>query len=478
MVLAGSGNNGRDGVVAGRRLAARGCRVEFWHGARSPLSRSETHDVLAEGIRISSYDSDEATGPNGTLRAAGAGADVVIDALLGVGARGALRPGLAAVAGVVNDLRQESGPLVVAVDMPTGIDADSGEVAGAAITADVTVTFGAVKTGLLRFPAANHVGRLVPWPIGLPAGSASHLPVHVLDEVSVRPLIPVRSLDAHKYRLGRVLVVAGSDQFVGAACLGSEAAARAGAGLVGVVSTQAVKQVLATRLPEATYPLTIPDLHEHPEQSAEQVAALLSEQAVLLIGPGIGRADATERFLRRLLNLNAGLDTPVPAVIDADALSLLATWPGWWEQIGEGHVLTPHAGEMARLLASDPSLEQIDGEAPWQTARRAADRWQQTVVLKGPFTSVAGPDGRTGVYPHANAALATAGTGDVLAGLTAGLAAQGIAPAAAARLAVVVHALVGRRAADGTGRRTLVASDLPPRIPKILAELAAGTDRA
>jgi NAD(P)H-hydrate epimerase len=301
-------------------------------------------------------------------------------------------------------------------------------------------------------------------------------PVHILDESNVRPLVPLRPLESHKYQLGRVLVVAGSDQFVGAACLGSEAAARAGAGLVGVVSTEAVKQVLATRLAEATYPLTIPDLHEHPEASAEQVAALLPEQAILLIGPGLGRAEPTERFLRRLLGLNGEKDRPTPAVIDADALTLLAGWPGWWEQIGRGHVLTPHGGEMARLLASDPDLEQVDGEAPWETARRASARWRQTIVLKGPFTTVAETDGRAWVYPHANAALATAGTGDVLAGLTAGLAAQGVAPVAAARLAVVVHALAGRRASEGRGRRTLVASDLPPEIPAILAELAAGDD--
>jgi NAD(P)H-hydrate epimerase len=472
LVLAGSGNNGRDGVVAGRRLLARGCRVQIWHGARSPLSDGETRDLLSEGAAIRCFaDSLPA------LTAAVEGSDVVIDALLGVGSRGALRPGLAAVARIVEAQRAGAGPLVVAADMPTGIDADSGAVDGEAITADITVTFGAVKAGLLRFPAAGHVGRLVPCSIGLPAGSADQHPVHVLDVDGVRPLVPPRPLDSHKYRLGRVLVVAGSDQFVGAACMASEAAARAGAGLVGLVSTEAVKRVLATRLPEATYPLTLPDLQDQsqdrPERSADAVAALLPEQAVLLIGPGIGRADQTERFLRWLLAANAAQAHPTPCVIDADALSLLAGWPDWWSQIGEGHVLTPHAGEMARLLPSDPGLARMEDEAPWETARRAAARWRQVVVLKGPFTTVAEPGGRAWVYPHANPALATAGTGDVLAGLTSGLAAQGRASSDAARLAVVVHALAGRRAAEGRGRRTLIAADLPPEIPELLAELAA-----
>jgi NAD(P)H-hydrate epimerase len=175
-----------------------------------------------------------------------------------------------------------------------------------------------------------------------------------------------------------------------------------------------------------------------------------------------------------VVGATAAHDPPTPAVVDADALSLLASWPDWWTKIGEGHVLTPHAGEMARLLASDPGLAKVDDEAPWETARRAADRWKQVIVLKGPFTTVAEPGGRAWVYPHANPALATAGTGDVLAGLTAGLAAQGLPSPGAARLGVVVHALAGRRAADGRGRRTLVAADLPPEIPELLAELAAG----
>ena len=160
-------------------------------------------------------------------------------------------------------------------------------------------------------------------------------------------------------------------------------------------------------------------------------------------------------------------------MIDADALTLLAGWSGWWERIGPGNVLTPHTGEMARLLASDPDLEEIEGEAPWETARRAAARWQQVVVLKGPFTTVADPtQGLTWVYPHANPALATAGTGDVLAGLIAGLDAQGIGVAEAAMLGVVVHALAGRRLVDGRRLRTIVASDLPGEIPIVMSALA------
>ena len=472
VVLAGSGNNGRDAVVAGRRLAARGCQVDFWPGPRSPMSRQETRDLIAEGIGIHQFGEDLYPWGSQALFAMVQGADCVIDGLLGVGSRGPMRPELASVATVLMSARQGSGHRVVAVDVPSGIDADTGSVPGDVVLADVTVTFGAVKAGLLRFPAASYVGRLVPKRIGIPAGAADHLTVRILDETVVAPLVPVRSLDAHKYKFGRVLVVAGSDRFVGAACLGSEAAARVGAGLVGVVSTEAVKRVLATRLLEATYPLTLVGLDDRPEEAADRVAGLLPEQAVLLLGPGIDRAEPIDRFVRRLLAANAKQERPVPAVIDADALTLLAGWGRWWEQIGKDNVLTPHAGEMARLLASDPDLGEVDEEAPWDAARRAAARWRQVIVLKGPFTTVAEPGGRAWVYPHANPALATAGTGDVLAGLITGLASQGLNALDAARLGIVTHALAGRRIVNSQGLRSLVASDLLPILPIVLSELA------
>jgi hydroxyethylthiazole kinase-like uncharacterized protein yjeF len=471
VVLVGAGNNGRDGVVAGRRLAARGRRLELWLGPRHALSDGELRDLAADGLLIESFVGEARLE---ALRVVLRGTQIVVDALLGVGSRGPMRPGLLELAGLVADVRQSgSPPRIIAVDVPSGIDADDGSVPGAAIPADVTVTFGAVKAGLLRFPAARFVGRLVPRPIGLPAGSSDHNLVHVLDEAGVRSLVPSRPLDAHKYRFGRVLVVAGSDRFVGAACLGSEAAARAGAGLVGVVSTEAVKRVLATRLPEATYPYSLTGLGEGPEAEAEDTAEMLAEQASLLLGPGIDRTDPIDRFVRRLLTANASQKRPTPAVIDADALSLLAGWSGWWERIGVGNVLTPHAGEMSRLLASDPDLEIVEGEAAWDTARRAATRWQQVIVLKGPFTTVAEPGGRAWVYPHPNPGLATAGTGDVLAGLCAGLLAQGLSPLDASRLTVVTHALAARRLIDSRALRTLLASDLLSELPRVLAALAA-----
>jgi len=464
--LAGAGNNGRDAVVAARYLAARGHAVAVWVWPTHALSGAELAQLRGMDVSVRRLDSHD------SLAALGAslGSDaVVIDGLLGVGTRGPMRSELSVVAGVVNEVRAaRPGLLVVAVDVPSGLDADSGAAPGVVVRADLTVTFGAIKAGLLRFPGAELSGHVIARPIDLPSSALGEQPVQALDAATVARLVPARPLDAHKYRFGRVLVVAGSDQYVGAACLGSSAAARSGCGLVGLVSTEAAKQVLAQMLPVATYPATLGDVERDPEGNARTVAALLPEQQALLIGPGIGRSAATDRFLRALVRVNRDAEEPATAVIDADALSLLGGWDTWWEELGAGHIVTPHAGEMARLIGeggADPDA------APWDEARRWAARWKQVVVLKGPFTTVAAPDGRAWVWPRANPTLATGGTGDVLAGLCAGLLAQGMPAVDAARLAVVVHARAADTVIRRKGWRTLLASDLLDEIPREMALL-------
>jgi NAD(P)H-hydrate epimerase len=397
--------------------------------------------------------------------------DVVIDGLLGIGARGPMRPELAVAVQHLNKVRRDRPDLfVVAVDVPSGIDADTGAVPGAAVRADATVTFGAIKAGLLRFPAAEYAGELVVRSIELSSELVRTHSVFALDTKSVRAQLPARPLDAHKYRLGRVLVVAGSDQFLGAAALCSAAAARSGCGLVAVATSAAVKAALATRVPEAIYPVPALDVEGIPDESANRVLAVLPSHQALVIGPGLGRSDAMSRFFRTVMTANGQSTRPVPAVIDADALTLLSEWDAWWEAIGHNNILTPHAGEMGRLLNDDD----VGSVPPWELAAEWGRRWGQTVVLKGPFTVVAQPDGPAWVYPHANPALATAGTGDVLAGLCGGLLAQGVAPGDAARLAVVIHALAARQIVHARGWRSLLASDLPDVIPATLHQIAKG----
>jgi NAD(P)H-hydrate epimerase len=462
VVLAGPGNNGRDGAVAARHLAERGAHVQLLLGPRHALSHTE--QVLLGQLDVDVRDVGRPDQIDSALR----GARLVLDALVGIGAKGALREPLASLAVRLNQVRQERGPAlqVIAADQPSGVDADTGAVPGDAVQADLTVTLGAVKQGLLQFPAASYTGRLVVSEIGLPPDASSDIPFDVLDRQTVARLVPPRPLDAHKYRFGRVLVLAGSDHYLGAPILCSTAAARSGAGLVTVGSSAVVRQAVVGYAPEITY--TERDV----EPTANAVASLaavrlaLSNTNALVVGPGLGRADATVDFVRELLLARARDASSSKAVIDADALYALAQWPGWWQHLGAPTVITPHSGELARLAGERPS-----GETPWAEALRLARTWGVVLVAKGPFTTIANPAGRAAVWPHANAALATGGTGDVLAGLIGGLLAQGLSPFDAACLGVVTHALAADAALARSGGRTLLAADLVPELPQVLREL-------
>lgn len=467
VVLVGHGNNGRDGAVAARQLAHQGVRVDLFLGPRHAV-RPEELDVL-RGLGARAQGMDLVAELAVALR----GARVAVDALVGIGARGALREPLAAAAQTLNEVARARGPAlaVVAVDIPSGMDADSGAVPGTAVWADHTVALGAVKSGLLRFPAAERAGTLVPADIGLPASAAATLPYDLLDETALAGTLPPRPLDAHKYRFGRVLAVAGSAQYLGAAVLCVGAAARAGAGLVSAACPPQARPALASRVPEAVFaPVDLgPDLD--PARAAASLLPLLEAGATLLIGPGLGRHEPAIQLVRALVAARASLASSAGLVVDGDGLFALAQWPGWWEQLGPNAVLTPHAGELARLVEADPAGPPPDG-APWEAAAALAARWSCVLVAKGPFTSVARPTGQAQVWGWANPALATAGSGDVLAGLCAGLLAQGRGAWDAARLAVGVHAGAARALQTRRGWRTLLASDLLDEIPAELARIA------
>jgi NAD(P)H-hydrate epimerase len=442
LVLAGHGNNGRDGMVAGVWLLERGCELDLALGPRHAITDAEIQQVRDLGGRV--LHAEQALPLDQ--------AKLVVDGLLGIGSRGALREPLAGLVRRLNESSRLRADLtVLAIDVPSGMDADTGEVPGEVVWADVTVTLGAVKQGLLRFPGAERVGRLVCRDIGL---AAEELPYAVLLEGDLADCVPRRPLDAHKYRFGRVLVVAGSEHFLGAPVLCAGGALRAGAGLVTLASTPAARQAVVAHLPEATYtqgdPRRVSDLP-------------LESQAAIVVGPGLGRDPSTMRFVHDLLR--AVRDTPV--VIDADALYALSDLDHWWDLLRPNTVLTPHSGELTRLGA-----DLREGETPWAQARRLAQTWGCCLVAKGPFTCIADPDGRVAVWPYANPALATGGTGDVLAGLIGGLLAQSLPAWDASRLGVAVHALAATRIVEQRQWRTLLASDLLAELPAALASLA------
>jgi NAD(P)H-hydrate epimerase len=465
-VLVGPGNNGRDAFLAGRLLAQRGRRVHFYLGPRNAIRPEELARLRAplERARLHSSDSDLAA-----LAAELGRAAIAIDGLLGIGVHGPMRSPLDRLASTLNEAAGKSGARVVSVDVPSGIDADTGEVPGEAVRADLTIALGAVKAGCLRFPAANYVGRLEPRPIGLPEVAEAGCRIRLLTADLVASLVPERPLDAHKGTLGWVLIIGGSREYVGAPILSGSAAGRSGCGLVALAVPPNVQSPAAAALPEATYLLR----DDRPARGgeAERLIGRLADFRAVVLGPGLGREDASVGLVRGLLaRLGTGSNGPA-VIVDADALWVLSGWPYWWNELSAGCLLTPHHGEMARLTGL--STAEI-ARRSWEIALEQAARWRQIVVLKGAHTVVAEPGGRAWVHPRANPGLATAGTGDVLAGLIGGLAAQGLDPLQAAQLAVVVHSLAAERVLGARPWRSLLASDLLPALPAVLAELVAG----
>ncbi len=486
VVLAGPGHNGGDGLVAARRLADAGhdVRVLLWRRAAAgdPLVAA-----LAGDPAVAWAHTDDA----GALdRLAGwlGEADIAVDALLGTGADRPLGGTVAAILDAVRARRDRL--LVVAVDLPTGLGADNGRLDPHAVPADVTVTFGYPKVGQMTAAGAAAAGALTLDGIGIPEAigdAADHrggraipppaLEVSTAEEVAAR--LPDRPPDAHKGTFGSVLVVAGSGRFTGAAYFAGAAAYRSGCGLATLAVPRGIQSALAARLPEATW-LGLPEAGVDgviDPSAAAAVAEAWGAHAAVVLGPGLTTRPAARAFVEALLDLARrrapGAAEPDPAppppmVVDADALNLIAQIAGGPARLPRGCVLTPHPREMARLTGLD--VEAINADRIG-CARRAAADWGHVVVLKGAFTVVAAPGGHATVNPFAVPALATAGTGDILSGVIAGLIAQGLDGYAAAVVATHVHALAGEIAADRVGARGVMASDVLAAVPAALADL-------
>jgi ADP-dependent NAD(P)H-hydrate dehydratase / NAD(P)H-hydrate epimerase len=491
LVLVGPGNNGGDGLVVARLLHDAGADVALYLWRRQ-RPEEDANWRLCRERRITELSAADDPGRAG-LRRLLAGADLVVDALLGIGVTRPVAGELAEIVGAVNERRAAPGnpPAVLSVDVPTGIDADSGAVLGAAIRADLTVATGLLKPGLLLFPGRAYAGALQVADIELIPADVEAIMTETIGADLARGLLPARPDDSHKGTFGKVMVVAGSAQYPGAAVLASAGAARAGAGLV-TLATGRSGALAGGRPPEITVqPLPEAEWGVLGEAAADELLKAIEGYTALVVGPGLGREKPTGEFLSRLL----GLDAPrqrgqigfriggaverqetkeraalPPAVLDADALTLLAGIAGWWERVPRGSlVLTPHPGEMKRLLGD----EELPAD-PRKAAGEAAARWGQIVVLKGATTVVAEPEGRLHLNDGGNAALATAGTGDVLAGAIGGLLAQGLAPFDAASLGVYLHSAAGRLVREELGDMGALASDLLPRLPLAAKQLRGG----
>lgn len=396
-------------------------------------------------------------------------ADLLLDGLLGTGITLPLKPEIARVLHKANDLlsKLDQPPFVLAVDCPSGVDCDTGAAADECLAADLTVTMAAVKQGLLRLPAFNLVGELEVVDIGLPRDlpALTKITRTVPDPGRVAAILPPRPADAHKGTFGAALIVAGSVSYTGAAYLSAKAAYRVGAGLVTLAVPAPLHPALAGHLPEVTW---IPLPHENgfiARAGAPAVAQNLARATALLVGPGFGLEETTKDFLAKLLETKLP-----PLVVDADGLNLLAQIPGWHAKLPASTVLTPHPGEMSVLTGLSKDEIQSDREA---IAGKFAKQWGHVVVLKGAFTVAAAPDGRIAVLPFASAALARAGTGDVLAGLIAGLRAQGVDAFEAALAGAWIHARAGLAALEVAGSAaSVLAGDLLDCVNDVMAELS------
>jgi NAD(P)H-hydrate epimerase len=461
VVLVGPGNNGGDGLVAARRLAALGARALVVPVGRRAAADAKL-DLLADrGVPVLAPDDEW---PDAALDAPFAGAEIVVDALLGIGRA---RP----IGGLMQRLLQaaaRAGTPIVGLDLPSGLDADSGKADPATLRCAETITLGAVKRGLLIGDGPRLAGEITPVEIGIPARLADDLAVDWIDRQLAARLLPERDPTGHKGSFGRVLVVAGSARYVGAPLLAALGAARGGAGLVTLAAAGDVARGVAGRLPEATY-LPLPGREEWigPE-ALPKLEEVAGEYRALVLGPGLGRAGSTVEFLEAAL-ASQPLRRDTRWVIDADALTLLSRMRGWHERLPDETVLTPHPGEMARLLGR----ERVPDDRI-ATATEMARRWRAHLVLKGAYTVVASPGGRGAVSPAANPALATAGTGDVLAGAIGGLIGQGAAPGDAAVAGVALHGMAGDLARRAFGRGGVLASDVAERLPEAAEALRNG----
>jgi hydroxyethylthiazole kinase-like uncharacterized protein yjeF len=457
LVLAGPGNNGGDALVVAGLLHRAGAPVQIVTYHRKDPSPV---DPPAE---IPRFDTQNDQGGE-RLRDALIHCDTVIDGLLGTGRSRPPAPDLAALLGAVREA--PGARRVVALDLPTGVNCDTGAADDATLSAELTLTFGFLKRGLLLYPARAHCGAIRVIDIGLPAPPAVDVATVQPEAGDVAAWLPKRVPTVQKYSAGAVLALAGSPHYVGAPILACTSAMRAGAGYVTLASPDTAIPALASRLLEPTMlPLPTQDGNLRPD-ALDQLREAAGRYRALLVGPGLGRQNATMDLVLRVLA--GSLQGPASAVVDADGLFALAQHPDWAERVAIPIVLTPHSGEMARLTGLSSSAIEADRLT---VAQEWARRWRQVLVLKGAPTIVASPDGSLSVNPTGNALLATAGTGDVLSGVIAAFLAGGAAPFDAARAAVYIHGLAADLAAPAYGDRGMVAGDLLDLLPRAIHQV-------
>ncbi len=465
-VVCGRGNNGGDGFVIARYLLDMGAEVDVFLAATTDQVTGDARIPLEAlkrlGVPIREIDKGRGCAPSDIPWDS---YGLIVDALLGTGIRseveGLFRELIAAMNG--------SKAPIIAVDIPSGLSADTGRPLGAAVEATLTVTFGLPKLGQFLYPGRRLCGELWVVDIGIPRQVVEgYSPsCRVVTPEGLRGSLPSRPPDAHKGHFGHLLVIAGSAGKTGAAAMASEAALRVGAGLVTLGLPKGLNLAMEARLTEVmTMPLPEGRWQSLSMDAFDEIASASQGMTCMAVGPGLSTKGETPDLVRRIVR-----SVPLPMVIDADGLNALAGHLGVLHGAGAPRVLTPHPGEMARLLGC--SVRQIQ-EARIESARALARESGAWVVLKGAGTVLADPEGSVQLVPTGNPAMASAGMGDILTGILAGLMAQGMPPMDAMRLGTFLHGLVADEWVESNGGRGLMATDLLRAIPNALERTLTG----
>jgi len=452
-IYCGPGNNGGDGFVIARHLFNLKALVHVYVlASREKMSGDAlTNLQILEGMGVPLF--------WGQLPDSERKPDLIIDAVLGTGVKGALK---GIIATCVDHINSYNCP-VVAVDIPTGVNADTGEVADSAVQADVTVTMALPKTGLLFSPGREFVGKLIIADISMPVMTIikSNPQVWLITRKDVRQILPIRAADAHKNKCGTVAVVAGSTGLTGAACLTSYAVLRTGAGLCYLAVPKSLNTIIESKLTEViSWVVEDDDKGYLCADNKGELVKNIQQQSVVVIGPGLGQQPQTGELVHALLR---GLEKP--CVLDADGLNLCAGQPRLFREYRGDLVITPHPGEFSRLTGL-PVAEIVKNRL--EIVRQYAQEWQVTIILKGGPTIIGCRDGKVYINSTGNAGMATAGSGDVLTGMVAGLLAQGVPVEKAALAGVYLHGLAGDITKKEYGEMGLVAGDIVKAIPKSL----------
>jgi len=464
VVLAGKGNNGGDAFAVARHLFNMGAKVSVHVLAKLADITGDAKinlDILLKmGLKVDEVTEDcHIDGIKEILKFS----DIVVDGLLGTGLKGEVK---GVMAGVIEAVNSSCVP-VVAVDIPSGVNGETGEVSTVCIKASTTVTFGYPKIGQLVHPGCEYVGNLVTVDIGIPKAAVNEAGIkkYLIDLAMVSGLMPKREPDSNKGTYGKVLVVAGSRGMTGAACLTGEAALRAGAGLVYMAAPLSLLPIYAKVLVEA---LTIPLEDENKgyitRESIDKILVQLKNVNVAAVGPGLSTEDDVKEAVYSIVK-----SSKVPIVLDADGINLLAEDLSVLKELKAPMIITPHPGEMARLLGTTAKAVQEDRI---NIARDFSKEWGVITVLKGSKTVVASPEGEIYINTTGNAGMATGGSGDVLTGVIASFIGQGLKPLDAAIAGVYLHGVSGDNIAKRIGEHGLIAGDLVQEIPKVIMDIS------